>query len=142
MQLNTVTIPAGSGAIDVSIKIVDDSIRDGLQSVSFGATATNFSSSNVSLTVLDYEPLLWVEPGFVLAEADTPQSQIIMIRIPAPAPDTGVTLNLTADLEGQLQFPSQVAIAPGQTTAEVMVSAVNDTFAESLKTVRISASGP
>ncbi len=139
--LSSVTIPPGAASIDVSITAIDDSIRDGIQNVMLAATAPNYFGSNVALSVLDYEPLQWVEQGFMLAEAAIIQSQSITIRLPAPAPDSGVTLNLFADTEGQLQFPSQVTIGPGQTTATVLVSAINDTFAESFKTVKLIASG-
>jgi len=139
---NLVTIPADAASIDVSVTVIDDSIRDGNQNVSFNAAAINYVGSSTTLNVLDYEPLQWVEQGIAFAESPTSQAQSITIRLPAPAPDEGVTLNFLADTEGQLQFPLQVFIPAGQTMASVSVSAVNDTLAESLKTVKLIASGP
>ncbi len=137
-----VTIPANAASLDVSVTVIDDSIRDGNQNVSFDAAAINYVGSSATLNVLDYEPLQWVEQGIAFAESSTSQAQSITIRLPAPAPDAGVTLNFVADMENQLQFPSQVFVAGGQFAATVSVSAINDTFAESLKTVKLIASGP
>ncbi len=136
----SVSIPAGATSIDVSVTVVDDSIVDGVQTVQFTAEATGYFGSIVSLSILDYEPLQWVEQGIALAESPANQSSTITIRLPAPAPVTGSIVNLSADLDGQLQFPAQVVVPAGRTTTVVSVFAINDTFAESPNVVTLSAS--
>ena len=138
--LRSVTIPGNASSIDVSVTVIDDSIVDGVQNVVFTPEATGYFSSSAALRIIDYEPLQWVEQGISLAESPTSQPTNITIKLPAAAPAAGVTLHLSADLEGQLQYPPQVVVAAGQTTATVSVSAINDTFAESPKTVKLSAS--
>jgi hypothetical protein len=64
---------------------------------------------------------------------------VLTIKLPAPAPASGTLLNLSADLSGQLQYPPQVLIQAGQTSATVSVSVIDDTFAESFKTVNLFA---
>ena len=137
----SVTIPAGANAIDVSVTAVDDSIVDGNQNTQLSASANGYEGSSTILSVQDYEPLQWVEQGITLAESSANESKSITIRLPVSAPSSGVTLNLTADIDGQLLFPSQVTIPGGQTTATVSVSAINDTLAESPKPIKIAASG-
>jgi Dockerin type I domain len=138
---SSVTIPANSSSIDVSVTAIDDSNIDGLQIAILTSEASGYFSSSVSLNVLDYEPLQWVEQRISLAESPDSQAALLTLRLPAPAPASGTVLSLAADLQDQLQYPSQVVFQPGQTSASVSVSAINDSFAESLKTVSIVATG-
>ena len=139
--LSSVTIPANASSIDVSIAAIDDSITDGDHDVLFTSEALGYFGSTASLRVQDYEPLQWVEQTIAIAESSVIQPSVITIQLPAPAPPSGGLLNLSADLEGQLQYPNQVFIPGGQTTATISVSAINDAFAESPKTVKLKASG-
>jgi hypothetical protein len=138
---STVTIPANASSIDVSVTAIDDSIIDGTQGVIITSEASGYFSSDVSLSVLDYEPLQWVEQRVSLAESPTSQVALLTIRLPAPAPASGTILNLAADLSDQLLYPNQVVVQPGQTSATVSVTAINDSFAESLKTINLIARG-
>ncbi len=136
----TVTIPAGQAFIDVSITAVDDSVVDGTQSTTILAVATGYLIGNATLSVLDYEPLQWVPNSLAINESAEVKESRFELTLPAPAGAGGVVVGLTASIEGQLAFPSQVAFAPGQQTATVSINAINDSIVESPKPIALDAS--
>jgi len=138
----SITIPAGASSLDVSVSAIDNSIVQGNRIVLLSAAAANYFGSSASLTVLDYEPLQWVEQQLVLAESPSNPSSSITIQLPVPAPSSGITIDLSADDPTQLRFPAQITIPAGQTSASILISAINDDIVESPKVVKFFASSP
>ncbi len=138
----SVTIPPGVGFIDVSVTAVDDSNLDGTQTANFTVNVPNYASNAVVLAVDDYEPLQWVPNAIELLESSQPEAKLVQLTLPAPAGPSGVVVTLTASVEDELSLPTQINFAPGQQVLNVSIAAINDSFAESGKTIGLIASAP
>jgi hypothetical protein len=138
----TVTIPAGSSFVDVGITVVDDSLVNGTRTANVRGDSPLYLSSEVLLSINDYEPIQWVALPLTLGEGIGPSTGMIDVRIPAPAPAEGLVVSLSTAVPGQLSFPATVTIPGGQTTTTVSVTVVEDMFAENHQDVLIVASAP
>jgi hypothetical protein len=137
-----VTIPAGVSRITVGINAVDDALFDGSQLVSLNAVSPGYSSAMAAITVTDFQPLSLVLQSNALIEEDiarrTTQAEL---SIRSPAPDSGLTLQLSSSNPSQLVMPASVFIPAGSRTVQFAVSAIDDYAPQGNRNVQISASG-
>lgn len=135
-----VTIPANASFVDVGVTVIDDSLVNGTRTALLRGVSVPYTSSELILTINDYEPLQWVSVPTTLGEGTGPSSASIDVSIPAPAPAEGVALALSSSVEGQIVIPATVNIPAGQTRVSVPISVVEDSIAENHQDVLIVAS--
>jgi PKD repeat protein len=134
--------PAGSTSITVGVTAVDDALFDGNQTVEFSASATNFQTGRLSVTVTDYQPISFAAERTQLHEDDpNERSTPVSIGIRSPAPPGGVLVSLTSMPSGIVTFPASVLIPADATQIEINVSAIDDLLPQRLRTVTLEASG-
>ena len=138
----TVSIPAGAGFVDVGVAVADDSIVNGLRNVILRGSATGYIGTEVSLGVIDYEPIQWVSGALTLDEGTGVLSRLIDLSIPSPAPAGGVVLAVSSSVPGRLQIPATVTVLAGQTKVTVPISVINNSFSQNDQNVVLTASAP
>jgi hypothetical protein len=137
-----VTIPAGRTSITVGVDAVDDALFDGSQLVSLVANSTGYLSASVSITVTDFQPLSLVLQSNALVEEDPNLNHTqAELSIRAPAPATGLTLQLTSNQPNQLVIPASVFIPAGAQSVQFPIMAVDDFVPQGIRNVSIFASG-
>ena len=137
-----VTIPAGSTSLSVGIDAVDDALFDGSQLVSLVANSTGYLSASISITVTDFQPLSLVLQSNALVEEDPNLNHTqAELSIRAPAPATGLTLQLTSNQPNQLVMPASVFIPAGAQSVQFPIMAVDDFAPQGIRNVSIFASG-
>jgi hypothetical protein len=137
-----VTIPAGWTSISVGVDAVDDALFDGSQLVSLVANSTGYLSASISITVTDFQPLSLVLQANALVEEDPNLNHTqAELSIRAPAPATGLTLQLTSNQPNQLVMPASVFIPAGAQSVQFPIMAVDDFAPQGIRNVSIFASG-
>ncbi len=137
-----VTIPAGLTSISVGVDAVDDALFDGSQLVSLVANSSGYLSASISITVTDFQPLSLVLQANALVEEDPNLNRTqAELSIRAPAPATGLTLQLTSNLPNQLVMPASVFIPAGAQSVQFPIMAIDDFVPQGIRNVIIFANG-
>ncbi|MEQ9409378.1 MAG: peptidylprolyl isomerase [Fuerstiella sp.] len=147
LEQTTVTIPAGQSSVNVLLNPQDNTVVDGTTVVTVTATATGVSSATIDLSVTD-------DDGDTLTVTAS-QSQIVedsgnVSTIGAPngftytitrSGDTtaALTVTLATSVSNQIQVPTEVTIAAGQSSVVVDAQTVADGDAEGDVTVVLTA---
>ncbi|MCE3016679.1 MAG: PKD domain-containing protein [Pirellula sp.] len=140
--LVSVTIPAGQQSTTTGVTAVDDNLFDGPQSVRITTSEARYSDAFVDLTVTDYQPIAIVPMKTRLSEEEPDnRSTQTRVEIRSPAPAGGIAIQLSTSVPRQLTLPASVVIPAGQTSAEFLVSLVDDFIPQGERSARIFASG-
>ncbi|MFN6161409.1 MAG: dockerin type I domain-containing protein [Planctomycetota bacterium] len=138
----TAILAAGVTSTTVGVTAVDDPLFDGSQTVEFSASAVNFQTGRLNVTVTDYQPIALVPENTELNEDDpNHQSTRVTISIRSPAPVGGARVALSATPNGVLSFPTSVLIPAGLQQTDIVISTIDDVLPQRLRTVRLDASG-
>ena len=128
--------------LSVGIDAVDDALFDGSQLVSLVANSTGYLSASISITVTDFQPLSLVLQSNALVEEDPNLNHTqAELSIRAPAPATGLTLQLTSNQPNQLVMPASVFIPAGAQSVQFPIMAVDDFAPQGIRNVSIFANG-
>ncbi len=135
-----VTIPAGQASIDVAVDIVDDTLLDGAQHVSFSASAIGYlETAPVTLTVLDHETLtVSVSPSELDEEPEGVGQTEITVRRNNTDIDTDLVVTLQTDAT-ELTLPDQVVIPAGEDSVVVSATVVRDYVIDGDQNVVVTA---
>ncbi|MGB0759173.1 MAG: DUF4465 domain-containing protein, partial [Rubripirellula sp.] len=134
----SVTIPAGVNHVDFPIGVIDNSDADGDREVNIRVSAEGYTATEKSLQILDDDPFR--------ISIDLPVNQIdegsvisgTLVRNDA-APETPLTIQLSASIEGRLSFASTVVMPAGQTTVSFDIAAPEDDIDHLDVTVQLTA---
>lgn len=136
------TFAAGAISTSVGVTAVDDALFDGSQSVELTASASNFQSGRVTVTVTDFQPISLAAESTQLHEDIAAQrSTRFTIGIRSAAPTGGVRVDLSATPPGVLQMPAFAVIPAGATRTDVTVAAIDDQRPQRLRSVLVQAVG-
>ena len=135
---SSVTIPAGSASATFSITAVDDALLDGSQTVQVTASGVGYVSGSASLTVTDSENLTVTSDLAAISEL----GGLTLGRVFRSNTDTAsaITVNLLSSDTTEATVPATVVIPAGQSQANFLISAVDDTLLDGTQTVTITAS--
>ncbi len=134
----TVTIPAGQASVAFTITVVDDTLLDGPQTVTFVALATDYQGSNASLIVTDFETLTVTLNVTTLSEFGGQTTG----RVTRSNTDIAAALNvqLASSDTTEATVPAVVTIPAGQASVAFTVTAVDDNLLDGTQTLDILAS--
>lgn len=120
----TVTIPATQSAIDFYVNIGNNSEVDDNDQAVFVATALGYDDVTATLSIEDDElrPLYAASSLRELTEGD--DFTITVTTDKNPSAD--VVINLTCSLPARFTYPKTVTIPAGESSATVVISAVDD----------------
>ena len=134
--VTTVVIPAGRSSVEFPIHAVDDSLLDGMQSVSVRADANGYTGAVQSLVVADAEQLTVSVSRSTISESDGSSTATITRS------NTDIDLPLTVTVASsdvtEAVMPSTITIPAGQSSATFAVRAVDDTLLDGAQSLAIS----
>ncbi len=134
----TVLIPANQSQVDFTITAVDDALLDGTQTVTINATATGYQAAAGSIDVTDAESL---DLSFAFNEMSERGGTIIatVLRLNT---DIGseVIVSLASSDTTEATVPATVSIPAGRSSANFVITAVDDTLLDGPQTVTITYS--
>ncbi len=137
----SVTILANQTSATATIDAVDDTLLDGLQTVTFTASASGVDSGEVNLDVHDAESLSAQFIGGSITEADS-TSVVLQVARSNSDVDQDVIVMVTGGLSSQLTFDRSIAIPGGQTSVTVPLTPVQDDQPELDKLLQYSFASP
>ncbi len=135
----SVTISAGAASANFTITGVDDALSDRTQSVLITATGTGFVGTSAGIDVLDDEPVLTLTlANDLLAEnGGTVTGTVTRSALNLSAP---LVVNLVSSDTSEAIVPATVTIPANQSSAEFVITGVDDTASDGVQTVAISVS--
>lgn len=134
----SVTIPAGLTSAVFSMNILDDFITDGNRNATISGTIPLQAPLFASITVIDNESLPMSLSGpSILTEVSGLQSLTLVL---GAAPSGVVAVNLTSSDTSEITLPASVVFQPGQTTAVIPLTVVNDSLIDGTQSVELTAS--
>ena len=134
----SVTIPAGQASATFAISAVDDSLLDGLQTVSLTAAAVGYASAQSNLDVTDAESVSLSISAPSMSEKGGKLSGVVTrsnTDIGSP-----LTVNLQSTDTTEANVPASVNIPANASSASFSIDAVDDALLDGTQTVSIQVS--
>lgn len=132
----TVTIPAQAVSATFTITAVDDSVLDGPQTITITPTANGYVSQSVSIEVADFEPIrLTIAPSAI-----SERNQTALATLTRTDPTQPVTIVLSSSDTTEATVPATIVLNAGQSSANFLVSAVDDSLLDGAQLITVSAS--
>ncbi|MCH2247165.1 MAG: hypothetical protein MK111_21480, partial [Crocosphaera sp.] len=141
---SSVNIPANEASVSFSVFALDDTLDDGLQSVTLTATPQNSqgtllaaSSETIVFTVEDNDGAgvnLSVDQQLI-AETGSATGTITL----SDAPSENITVNLSNSNPNAITIPPSVSILAGNTTATFAITGVDDGTPDGIEAATITA---
>lgn len=137
-----ITVSAGSTSAAFDIKISDDSLLDGTQTVTLTASATGYYDGRATIRISDNETAeLTVSVPERAVEGDGVLMGQGTVTFSRPA-DDDITISLASDDTTEVTVPETVIIPAGETTAMFDVTIIYDGEADGTRTASVTASVP
>ena len=136
---SAISIPAGEMEITIPVSILDDTLLDGTQLVTFDLHHLGASFTTATLQVTDFEPLnISISPTSITENAGLNAALVTVTR---PETDTtnSVIVTLTNSDPTEVSIPVQVTIPVGERSATVVLDAVDDFLLDGTQAVTITA---
>ena len=121
----SVTIPVGATHIDFPIGVVDNSSADGDRDIVIRVTADGYAGTERILQIRDNDPF---RLSLDLSASEIAEGGVItgtLVRNDA-APEEALTIQLSASIDGRLDFDSSIVIPAGQNNASFEIAAPED----------------
>ncbi len=134
----TVFMPAGETSVQFLITAVDDNLLNGSRDIELTVGAIGYVLSSASVTVEDYEPLLFELSATTLPEL----GGVITGRVSRNVDDLSedLVVQLSSSDSSELQIPESVTIASGASFATFEAVAVDDSILDGAQLVSITVS--
>ena len=133
----SIILPAGQTSVIVPLSIVDDSLLNGTETVSFTASAANYFPGTRSTTLHDNESAaLTVSVPATIIEGS---GNLSMAITASAAPASDLVLTLSSDLSSRLTVPATVTLKAGQTTTSFIATVVDNAIIDGTQTANITA---
>lgn len=136
----TVNMAANESTVDVPINAIDDSILDGDQTVTFTASASNYTGAETQLVVTDRETLTASFLADVYGE-DTP-ADTIRLRVVASGNATNNVPILLSGGGGRIAYGNSWEIPANQNSVVVTLSPVDDAVEQVMQAITVSVAVP
>ncbi|MCF6234677.1 MAG: hypothetical protein L3J36_16500, partial [Rhodobacteraceae bacterium] len=135
---NEVIIPDGESQVQVTLDALDDSLNDGVVTVTVTAIADDFKNGTATIDILDDEsPLLHVSISeSTITELDG-EATVTITRNTGSSGD--LTVTMSSDDISEASLPASVVIPDGEISVTVLLSAVPDLIVDGTQTVTITA---
>ena len=138
---SSVFIAAGQASVNFTVDAVDDDLQDGEQNVTVTATASDFFTANIAVTVVDNEDPI---PTINLSADSTSISEnggVSMVTVEvSEASDDGYTFDLSSSDDSELTVPAMIEILPNETMVTFSVMAVDDADIDGGQAVTVTVS--
>lgn len=135
----TYTIPSGQAAVAIPLTVVNDSILDGSQVVSFQVYASGYEAATSTFTVHDNETaVLTVSAPATTTESAAGSPLQGTVSVPVATGDA-VTVGLISSETGAVTVPTSVVIPAGASSASFAITVVNDSYVDGTQTAQITA---
>ena len=136
---NSVTIPAGAQYAEFAIGVIDNSLYDGDRQVVIEATSPGFIGASETLLITDDDP-----PALALslAASSVTEGDFLSATISRNDADLAspLSVQITSPASESITFSSTVVIAAGQSSANFVISAVEDDVDRATIVTTVSAS--
>ena len=125
---STISIPASQSSVVFNLNTINNALIDGPRSIWITATASQYTNSVKSLSILDDEiPSL----SAVLAKSTATEGDTVALTISRNlVTNQALTVNLTTNKPSQWTFPASVVIPANAASAKVTVSITDDNVPE------------
>ena len=135
----TLTIPANAPSTSFLVDAVDDTLRDGTQTLTISVVASGYSTVSDTLQVTDYETItVDVDPA-VIAENDGNGATTLTVTRSNTDNSTGLLVLLNSSDTTEASVTNRVLIPANQTSISVAVDAVDDALLDGTQAVVFSA---
>ena len=132
-----VTILAGQSNATFNISVVNDAELDGTQLAQLTVSASGYSSAGGFINVLDNETAtLRLNVPTNVTEGD---GTLLAAVISSAAPTANILVSLSSSDTSEIQVPSSVVLAAGQTSATFNLTVVNDSLIDGNQTATVTA---
>lgn len=138
----SVTVPAGEMMASFEFTVAEDSLVNFTRTVTVTPSAANVIATAASVTVLDNEPVpvaTLTVPATVAEGASPTNNATLSLNT---APDTAIAFTFTNSPSGELNMPSSVTVAAGQTQVVFTLQALNDSKLDGSIPVTITGTNP
>ena len=133
----SITIPANEAAGTFSIAAQDDSLLDGVQTVTITAAIEGFRSESITLDVTDFEALVVSITEDAIAE----NGGTAMATVSRTDSSGSLTVDLLSNDTSEAAVAASIVIPNGQLTSlPFAINAVDDAILDGTQTVEITAS--
>ncbi|MDM8525452.1 serine protease [Desulfococcaceae bacterium HSG8] len=137
-----ITIEAGRTSAFFDLRVSDDTLLDGTQSVTLTASASGYYDGKGTISITDNETAeLTVNVPQIAVEGDGVLTGQGTVTVSRPA-DNDITISLMSDDTTEVTVPGTVTIPSGQITAAFDVTIIYDGEADDTQTAVITASVP
>ena len=137
-----VTIPAGSAAVNFTVKPIDNAVVDGTRVVNMSVAANGYAGASVPLTVLDNEmsKLTVMLDKTSIREGD---GVITVTVFREGSTEEDLTVYLSGTSSGRVSYPSSVIIPAGESSVTFEISVPDNDTAQVAQdlTLRASSAG-
>jgi hypothetical protein len=138
---SSAVIPANKSSVQFDIAAVDDSIVDGIQTVTITASATDYVSGEVALSVTDDDTL---ELTLLIAESSVSEGAGATATTGTVSRNDGdlsdpLTVTLVSDDTNVATVPASVTILENESSVPFAIATVDDSVVDGTQTVSITA---
>ncbi|MEY3176139.1 MAG: hypothetical protein RLZZ436_4053 [Planctomycetota bacterium] len=134
-----VTIPMGQSSITIPVTVLDDTVL-GDRSVKIIASATDFITGSLDITVLDYETVTLTVSRSSFLENAGPKAAVGTVTRSNTDRSAPLVVNLSSSDTSELTVPAFVTIPAGLAAVSFDIAAINDPELDGAQQVTISAS--
>ncbi len=135
----TVTIPANAQSATFLVDAVDDTLRDGLQTLTLSAVASGYSTVSDTLQVTDHEIIAVDLDADSIAEDDGSDATTLTVTRSNTDNSTALLVLLTSSDTTEASVANRVFIPANQASVSVAVDAVDDALLDGTQAVVFSA---
>ena len=114
----SITIQAGATSATAQVRVVDDTLLDGSQTITFSASGTGVDPDDITFNVLDVETIDAVFASETVLEDANTTLRITRSNTDGTAP---LTVNLSGGNQGRIPLPTTVEIPAGQQSVTVPI---------------------
>ncbi len=133
----TVTIPADVASATFPIAAVDDTLKDGTQTVTMTASASGYVSGTRTVSVADYETLtVSISPASMSENGGTATGTVTRNNTDISA---ALTVSLASSDATEATVPASVTIPANAASKTFAITAVDDLWMDGTQTVTITA---
>jgi len=137
---SSVTIPAGQTSATFDLDASDDILLDGPKTVTITASATNFTSGTLTITVTDDDVASLTLTADSTTVSETAGTAATMITLSRNTPTTtDLVVDLASSDTSELDVAQTVVIPAGQVSVRFPVDAVDDLIVDGPKATLITA---
>ncbi|MBE0639477.1 MAG: hypothetical protein IH598_13250, partial [Bacteroidales bacterium] len=136
----SVIIQGGESFASIEIPVLNDNTPEITESVSLNASSVGFVPASTSISIVDNDipQITFTIDPVSVSEAGGPYASWGNVTLAQPA-NGNLVIQLSANLSGQLYFPSQISIPNGQIQKQFNVGVVDNNILDGDREIAITA---